>query len=114
MASSPVLHLLDRLGVAIRGSVILNRIRLQHQFLVRLVVLADWTSSSRRVKTILRQDTLRGRLNLLLGEQCAGFGRHGMGALLNSVLLVWNDLTCVEDLVQDLVQRLLARKVLVV
>ena len=46
--------------------------------------------------------------------EAAGFGRHGMGALLNSVLLVWNDLTCVEDLVQDLVQRLLARKVLVV
>ena len=46
--------------------------------------------------------------------EAAGFGRHGMGALFNSVLLVWNDLTCVEDLVQDLVQRLLARKVLVV
>ena len=37
-----------------------------------------------------------------------------MGTLLDSILFVWNDLACVEDLVQDFVKRLLSGKVLVV
>lgn len=91
---------------------VVHWILLHHQFLVWLWI-SDWAGTRARVKSVLRV-SIFGWVNGLLGQQSWGLWRYTLSTFLTRCSLVRNNFTRVEYLVQDLVERLVSCKVLVI